>query len=378
MDTKPKILIVDDKPQNLRALEVVLKDLDIELVQTTSGNDALKATLHNDFALALLDIQMPEMDGYELAAILREEEKTAHVPFIFISAVYTDNLNVFKGYEKGAFSFITKPFQSEILINKVKFFIEKHQQEIALHKLNDDLKKKNAELELVNNELESFTYSVSHDLRSPLRAMNGYAHILKEDYEKLLDEEAKRLLANISENAQKMADLIDSLLDLSRMGKKEIAKQTIDMNKLVREVIHDLEVNRVSNEQLQWNIFDLPKVKADPELLKRVLVNLLSNALKYSGKREKPVVEVGGHTKEAKTVFYIKDNGVGFDMRFYNKLFGVFQRLHKPGEFEGTGIGLAIVQRIISKCGGEIWAEAEVDKGATFYFSLPTDNTSKI
>jgi light-regulated signal transduction histidine kinase (bacteriophytochrome) len=287
--------------------------------------------------------------------------------------VYTDNLNVFKGYEKGAFSFITKPFQSEILINKVKFFIEKHQQEIELYKLNEDLKKKNAELEQINNELESFTYSVSHDLRSPLRAMNAYAKILKEDYEKLLNEEAKRLLGNIAENAQKMAALIDSLLDLSRLGKKEMIKQTIDLNTLVKEVINDLDQNPAGNKKLQWNIFDLPEVKGDPELLKRVLINLLSNAIKYSGKKEKPVVEVGGYKKEAKNVFYIKDNGAGFDMSYYNKLFGVFQRLHKPDEFEGTGIGLAIVQRIISKSGGEVWAEAEVDKGATFYFSLPAE-----
>src|SRR3977135_3932720 len=161
MDIKSKILIVDDKPENLVALRRVLKDLDIELVQATSGNDALKATLRNDFALALLDIQMPEMDGYELAGILREEEKTAHLPVIFISAVYTDNLNVFKGYERGAFSFITKPFQPEILINKVKFFIEKHQQEIALSGLNKELENKNRELVFINEELESFSYSVS-------------------------------------------------------------------------------------------------------------------------------------------------------------------------------------------------------------------------
>src|ERR1017187_3912683 len=144
MNRKPKILIVDDKPENLFALRKVLKDLDIELIEATSGNDALKATLVHDFALALLDIQMPEMDGYELAGILREEEKTAHLPFIFISAVYTDNLNVFKGYEKGAFSFITKPFQPEILINKVKFFMKIHQQELALSRLNEDLKNTNA------------------------------------------------------------------------------------------------------------------------------------------------------------------------------------------------------------------------------------------
>src|ERR1035437_3675929 len=142
MNSKPKILIVDDKPENLFALRTTLKSLDIELIEATSGNEALKATLHHDFALALLDIQMPEMDGYELAGILREEEKTAHLPFIFISAVYTDNLNIFKGYEKGAFSFIAKPFQPEVLINKVKFFIDEHQEVIALFQLNEELERK--------------------------------------------------------------------------------------------------------------------------------------------------------------------------------------------------------------------------------------------
>jgi len=162
MNSKPKILIVDDKPENLFALRTVLMSLDIELVEATSGNEALKATLHHDFALALLDIQMPEMDGYELASILREEDKTAHLPFIFISAVYTDNLNIFKGYEKGAFSFIAKPFQPEMLINKVKFFIDEHQQRIALFELNNELKNKNKALEVFADSVKlASQYSLS-------------------------------------------------------------------------------------------------------------------------------------------------------------------------------------------------------------------------
>ena len=370
MDKKPKILIVDDRPENLVALEVVLKGLDIQLFKAMNGNDALRETLYNDFALALLDIQMPEMDGYELAGILREEEKTSHMPFIFISAVYTDHLNIFKGYEKGAFSFITKPFQPEILINKVKFFVEKYQQEVALSKLNEDLRKKNIELELINKELEAFTYSVSHDLKAPLRAMNGYTGILKEDYEKVLDEEGRRLLGNIRKNSEKMTRLIDCLLDLSKLGKKEIIKSTVDMNRLVMTVLEELQPN-VTNQMLQLKINDLPSVKGDFELLKRVFVNLLSNAIKYSGKEDIPMVEVGAEVKDQEYIFYIKDNGVGFDTNYKHKLFGVFQRLHRPEEFEGTGIGLAIVQRIILRSGGRVWAESELNNGATFYFSLP-------
>lgn len=364
MDIKPKILIVDDKPENLVALEVVLKGMDVELIKANSGNEALKATLHHDFALALLDIQMPEMDGYELAGILREEEKTNHLPFIFISAVYTDNLNVFKGYEKGAFSFITKPFQPEILINKVNFFVDKHQQEIALIQ-------KNKELEYVNKELESFSYSVSHDLRAPLRALDGYSKILEEDYNKVLDDEGRRLLGNIRYNAKKMGSLVDDLLSFSRLGKNEVKKSQINMTGMVESVLNEINISIPHKASVKINAL-LP-ANADTILLQQVWVNLISNAIKYSRKKQNPYVEIGSAKSENETTYYIKDNGAGFSMDYADKLFGVFQRLHSEGEFEGTGIGLAIVQRIIVKHGGRVWAEAKINEGATFYFTLPDD-----
>jgi two-component system sensor histidine kinase/response regulator len=369
MDTKPKILIVDDKSENLVALRTVLKNLEIELIEATSGNEALKKTLHHDFALALLDIQMPEMDGYELASILREEEKTAHLPFIFISAVYTDNLNVFKGYEKGAFSFITKPFQPEMLINKVKFFIDKHQQEITLFELNKELKTMNKELEFSNKELEAFSYSVSHDLRAPLRAVNGYAQILSEDYSPKLDEEGKRIIEAMKYNSTKMGALIDDLLGFSQLGRKEVQKSDIDMNELTKAVLND--INKTMTHKAEIKIGSLHNLKADYRLFHHVIFNLVSNAVKYSSKKEYPLVEILSEDKNNEIVFSVKDNGAGFDMRFAHKLFGVFQRLHKTKDFEGTGVGLAIVQRIINKHGGKIWVEAEVEKGATFYFVLP-------
>jgi len=367
---KPKILIVDDKPENLVALKIVLKDLDVELIEATNGNDALKKTLRHDFVLALLDIQMPEMDGYELASILREEKKTAHLPFIFISAVYTDNLNVFKGYEKGAFSFITKPFQPEILINKVKFFIDKHQQEISLYELNKSLVSKNEELELMNQELESFSYSVSHDLRAPLRGINGFATILKEDYETKLDDGAKRVINTIIDNSLKMSSLIDSLLSLSRLGRKEMSKRRININSMVTDIVNEFR-NVKDSKNFKVTIKDLRETEGDQELLKQVFVNLISNAIKYSSKKENPEIEIGSTPEEKAITYYVKDNGSGFNMNYKNKLFGVFQRLHGNSEFEGIGIGLAIVQRIVVRHGGHVWAEGEVNKGAVFYFSLP-------
>jgi two-component system, sensor histidine kinase and response regulator len=364
--TKPKILVVDDKHENLFAIETVLKDLEVELVKVNNGNDALKATLHHQFALALLDVQMPGMDGYELASILREEQQTASLPFIFISAVYTDNLNVFKGYEKGAFSFITKPFQPEVLINKVKFFVEKHQQEAALRQMNIEMENKNRQLEAINKELDAFSYSISHDLRAPLRSINGFTIILKEDYEKQLDEEGKKLLEVVHRSSMKMTSLVDDLLNFSRLGKQELKKIHVDMNELVKEIIKELTV-----EKTELIVHELPDTEGDSSLLRQAIFNLVSNAVKYSGKNSKPVVEIGCQEIDGEKVYYVKDNGVGFDMKYADKLFGVFQRLHHERDFEGTGAGLAIVQRILNRHGGRIWAEAEVNKGATFYFSLP-------
>jgi len=361
MNLKPKILIVDDKPENLKALRKVLKDLDIVLVEAISGNDALKATLRNDFVLALLDIQMPGMDGYELAGILREEEKTAHLPFIFISAVYTDNLNVFKGYENGAFSFITKPFQPEVLINKVKFFVDKHQQDVALFELNEELKN-------ANKELDAFTYSVSHDLRAPLRSINGYAQMLDEDYGPKLDIEGKRIIKTICDNAINMGMLIDELLGFSQLGRKEVQLRKINMNELVESVFIDMDKSFTHKAEIK--IGKLHEVEADFGLLRQVMFNLISNALKYSSKKEQPIIEVFSEEKNGDIVFSLKDNGAGFDMKYYDKLFGVFQRLHKQKEFEGVGVGLAIVERIISKHGGKVWAEGKVNEGAQFNFSL--------
>lgn len=370
MNKKPKILIVDDRPENLVTLRRVLRDLEVELVEATNGNDALKETLHHDFALALLDIQMPEMDGYELASILREEEKTSNLPFIFISAVYTDNLNVFKGYEKGAFSFITKPFRPEILINKVKFFVEKHQQEIALYNLNNDLQAKNEELQNINRELEAFSYSVSHDLRAPLRSINGYAAILKEDFESDLSPDAMKVLDNIIRSALKMSDLIDSLLTLSRLGRKEKSKRRINTNDLVNRVLEEFRQEHGLNGAEIVVEKELPEMEGDPELLKQVYVNLISNALKYSSKKEHPMVKIGVDTKGKEPVYFVQDNGAGFNMEYKKKLFGVFQRLHGAKEFEGIGIGLAIVKRIITSHGGMVWATGKENEGATFYFTL--------
>jgi PAS domain S-box-containing protein len=230
-------------------------------------------------------------------------------------------------------------------------------------------KKAEEQLQAVNTELESFSYSVSHDLRSPLRAVNGYAKMLEEDYKKVFDKEGTRLLGVIQENANKMGILIDDLLAFSRLGRKEVNGSFINMTQLAENIFY--EVNKTISNKAKVKINSLYPVMADYSLINQVMTNLISNAIKYSSGTEKPSIEIKSEKKDGELIYSVSDNGAGFDMQYAHKLFGVFQRLHSAEEFEGTGVGLAIVKRIISKHNGRVWAEGEPGKGATFYFSLP-------
>jgi PAS domain S-box-containing protein len=245
--------------------------------------------------------------------------------------------------------------------------------EQQIQHLNEGLEKKVAErtrqLEAANKELESFSYSVSHDLRAPLRAVNGYAMMLKEEFEGKLGEEGNRVINTIMTNARLMGQLIDDLLSFSRMGRKAMVIMRVDMDALVKVCVQEILTHQ--NKDYQIKISKLPACEGDLNLLRQVLLNLIGNAVKYSSKVDDPVIEIGTMKEDGKRVYYIKDNGVGFDMKYSRKLFGVFQRLHSVQEFEGTGVGLALSKRIINKHGGTIWAESAVGRGATFYFSLP-------
>jgi signal transduction histidine kinase len=241
------------------------------------------------------------------------------------------------------------------------------EQNKTLSEFNQTLEQKVKER---TNELEAFSYSVSHDLRAPLRAINGYMNIFVEDYSNQFDEEGKRLTNHVLNNAKKMGQLIDDLLEFSRLGRKELSKSNISMKNIVTNIWEDL-IRMEEGRTIEFTLKELPDAYADNVTIKNVWGNLISNALKYTSHREKAIIEIGFEEKEDSIVYYTKDNGVGFDMSYYNKLFGVFQRLHSQEEFEGTGVGLAIVERIISKHGGKIWAEAKLNEGATFYFSLP-------
>jgi PAS domain S-box-containing protein len=299
-----------------------------------------------DFLLAL------KHKGYWNGEVLQKKKNGELIPILSSLSVNRDDFGNAIGY---------------LAVNRD--ISDRKKREEIISKLNIDLEQNLIELENSNKELESFSYTISHDLRAPLRAIDGFTSILKEDYIDKLDDEAKRLMNVVMSNAQKMGQLIDDLLHFSRLSKQELVKTKVSMNSIVNKIM--FEINAENHEEVsEIIIHTLPDANADESTIKQVWVNLITNAIKYSKTKERPRIEIGCKAGDNETIYYIKDNGVGFNMRYYDKLFGVFQRLHS-GEFEGTGVGLAIVHRVVQKHGGKVWAEAEVNNGATFFFSLP-------
>jgi light-regulated signal transduction histidine kinase (bacteriophytochrome) len=263
-----------------------------------------------------------------------------------------------------------------ILIEAFNEMLEQIQKrDTALQAARDELElrveRRTAQLEAVNRELESFTYSVAHDLRAPLRHIQGFADALTEDFAEQLDPGARQHLDRIVESTRRMDQLISDLLNLAHVGRQELRLQAAGLDLLVQDVERDMALES-KGRNIEWRLGELPVVDCDPALIKLVLQNLLANAVKYTRPRDPAVIEIGQTIMDGERVIFVRDNGVGFNMKYVHKLFGVFERLHRREDFEGTGVGLAIVQRIIHKHGGRIWAEAEINRGATFFFTLTT------
>ncbi|MCB0843595.1 MAG: hypothetical protein KDE26_10115 [Bacteroidetes bacterium] len=262
---------------------------------------------------------------------------------------------------------------NEMLRSEVQ---ERRKAESQIRKLNQELEKRvekrTAQLQKANEELEAFSYSVAHDLRSPLRSILSYSQITLKRHSKFLNEEAKRYLRTIEEKTHEMGQLIDDLLAFALLNQKEISTQTVATDKIVDNIVQSYKMD-VRSKEIAWNIQSLPNIQGDRTLIKQVFTNLISNAVKFTVVKPNPMVTVGTISEGGLNTFFVKDNGVGFDMQYKDKLFGVFQRLHEKEQFEGTGVGLAIVQRIIERHHGKVWAESMIDQGATFYFSIPPE-----
>jgi PAS domain S-box-containing protein len=484
MSDKVNILLVDDYPQNLLALESILRGLDQNLVKAASGQEALKYLLRNDAAVILLDVEMPDMDGFQTATLIRERDKSLHTPIIFLSAVSKSDIHVSQGYSLGGVDYIFKPFAPDVLRSKVSAFVDMYkqrrqaQQQSALLKTERDfvsaildtvnslvlvldpegkivrvnrawesmtgytfdevqghylweylddsrnaesffrsansnleceeywLTKGNTrkliswcckaladdvgtgghfvvtgrdmtELRQQTEELEGFTYSVSHDMRAPVRAVDGFTRILIEEYSKMLDDEGRRLLEIVRTNTEKMGQLIDGLLALSRLGREKVVLSDINMVELAETAFQEQRAAGGGRRKISFKVESLPQAYGDRRLITQVFQNLLSNAIKFTRNEESAAIEVGYQPGGEEDIYYVRDNGVGFDMNHAQKLFGTFQRLHAANEFEGSGIGLATVQRIIDRHGGRVWGDARPGEGATFYFSLPSHEQKK-
>jgi PAS domain S-box-containing protein len=521
------ILIVDDDPASLSVMVDYLRDSGFEILIARTGEVGLERAAYARPGLILLDILLPDLDGFEVCRRLKADGRTRAIPVIFMTAL-TEIADKLRGFQAGGVDYVTKPLQREEVLARVtthlrlrqltdtlelqvrertqalaaanerlrqeivereqaeaalreseakyrllftnerdaislfdadtgelldvnpawlqlygysreealclrvtalsaepgetrdairratqagNLFVplrwhrrkdgvvfpvelfaaaaewmgrsvifavirditERRQAEAEIRRLHDDLERRvlerTAQLEQANRELEAFSYSVSHDLRAPLRTIDGFSRLLLDEYSPHLETEGQHYLQRVREGTVHMGQLIDGLLAFSRISRQPLQRQVLSLTRLAYQVLEEFQPE-IAEQRVEVTIHTLPDAKADPTLLRLVFTNLLSNALKYSSKRDRARIEIGWQAQAGQTVYFVRDNGAGFDMRYADKLFGVFQRLHPADEFEGTGVGLATVKRIVERHDGRIWAEAEVNKGATFYFTL--------
>ena len=358
-----KILIVDDKSANIEVLEGLLEELGYQ--NYTSTTDPRLATgLFITFKpdLILLDLMMPYLSGYEVMSEINSRiPPTSYLPILVLTADITPEAKQ-QALSGGAKDFVSKPFDLNEIGLRIKNLLETR----YLYQL---LENQNQKLEATNKELEAFSYSVSHDLMAPVRHIRNFAGLLKELKTTRTEDELK-YLDIISKGAVEMGEMIEALLSFSRLNRAEMRKTTINTLNMVNHVIRFFEPD-IQNRSIVFKIGQMHDCEGDEQLLKQVWINLISNAIKYTGKKETAIIEIGSESKEFETVYFIKDNGAGFNNKYAEKLFGVFKRLHKTSDFEGIGIGLANVNSIITRHGGRCSAEGKLDEGATFTFTLP-------
>jgi signal transduction histidine kinase len=373
LSTKVSILIVDDDPTKRFALRSILEPVGENVAEATSGADALRQLLRGDFAVILLDVRMPVMDGFETAQLIRQRPRSELTPIIFVTALDQAETDMERGYDLGAVDFVFAPVVPAILRAKVSVFVELYraQQELRRYRLQLEelVQERTTALTAINRELEAFSYSVSHDLRAPLVAFDGLSKTLLEDYGGQLDKRAKEYIERMRQASQRMTSVFDGLQTLFRLTGGEIRREQLDISSIAGQVVDEI---RSENSERHVEVDIAPGITAvgDQRLVRILLTNLINNAWKFTGESSAPKVWVGQETVEGARRIFVRDNGVGFDMISAHRLFGAFQRLHSQSEFPGAGIGLATARRIVNRHGGRIWAEGAVSDGATFYFTL--------
>lgn len=421
-ETPVNILLVDDEPANLLALEAVLESLGQNLVKAGSGEEALRHIIKTDFAVILLDVMMPGMNGFETASLIRQRDSNRHTPIIFLTAMEKTETEMFRGYSLGAIDYLVKPFVPAVLRSKVSVLIdiyrkneevkqlnhklsnrageletlslnlkeenEKRQQsENELHLSQEVLKNLNTNLEArivdrtavieerslqltrTNAELEQFVYSASHDLQEPLRTMTSFLQLLERRNPDKLDAESKQFIQFAINCSENMRNLINGLLEYSQVTLKEKTFKNVDCHLVVRRILDQLNA-AITQSGAKVEILPLPVVYGEGVLLGQLFQNLIGNALKFCKDRP-PVIQVGAEKRESEWMFWVQDNGIGIETRFFQQIFRLFQRLHGREEYQGAGLGLAVCHKTVELHGGKIWCESEFGKGSRFCFTIP-------
>lgn len=387
-ESQVNILMVDDDESSLLALEAVLQGLNQNLVRAASGEEALRRVLEMDFALILLDVQMRDMNGIETAAAIRERERSRHIPIIFLTGMLKTEEMMFKGYSAGAVDYLLKPIVPEVLRAKIDVFVElalvrmRLQEQIEertrnaaeISKLNIELQEKNRELEERSlllqetvSELESYSYSISHDMRAPLRAMRGYAEVLLEDALPNLRPEHQAYLRKIEIGAGRMDQLIRDVLSYSQVSRAKLQLTELNLDELTRQVFEHYPEMQEAELQIEGV---LPRVMGNEAMLTQCISNLLGNAIKFVAPGTKPCIRISAERKEGRVRVWFRDNGIGIAPKDIERIFGIFVKVHSSEVYLGTGIGLSIVQKSMERMGGKAGVESELGKGSSFWLEF--------
>jgi two-component system sensor histidine kinase/response regulator len=362
-EVKPNILVVDDRKENLLATEKVLRPLGARIFKACSGNEALTMILRQRFAVVLLDVQMPEMDGFETAMLMQEHSSMVGVPIIFVTAISKEDRYAARAAEIGAVDYIFKPINQEILKSKVKVYLDLYVQREEILKLNAVLKQS-------NEELERFAYICSHDMQEPVRMMNSYAGLLADKYESALDPNYRKYLDLITSNAGRMQKMIRDILSFSRVGREKITVERVDCNQSLRDVLTEFE-SVIDEKGAHIICGDLPVFDTSATLVRVLFQNLIGNALKFQDGSKPPEIEIQAERVGDMWKFAVRDNGIGIDPAFRDRLFTIFQRFHRKEDYPGTGIGLSTCRKFLQLCGGEIGFDSAPGQGTVFFFTLP-------